>query len=595
MVNRILVLLCLLCLTLPVLGQTSTQVLSAFVDRNEVSLSDILTLTIRVDNSLGNSRPSLVGLNRDFERIGNISTRSSYTNINGAVQSFVDYILQIRPLSTGALIIPAFRIGSEVTNPIRITVGESDQLSNIGNDEIFIFSEVSKEQVYVQEQLLYTIKLYYSISFDQGAQLTSPQVADSVLQQLGSDETYSEIVEGVRYNVTERKFVIFPQSSGELIIPPVYFTATVGRRGGLTRFFNNRTSVREINLTSDIHAIDVQSKPVSFPGQTWLPAANVSIVESWSGPLDSLEIGESVTRNVQLTTSGLSSSLLPGISYEEIDGLKLYPDQPEREDSANELGVTGSRTEGIAIVPSEAGDFIIPEMVIPWWNTVTDSLELAIIPARTLSVLIGSTANMSSPDELSIIPLNDQAFSAPSNTMTATKTSGLYLFWISSTAIFSVAWVFSTSMWLHNRRLLAFMTTATPAMMPQQKTSKVSSVSLDRGMALKVLKTAIDKGKAGEIKRCLVTWGQAFYQDMTVLTLTQLEHRVADERFDALLFTLEQSLYRNHENNNKQDGDINKAEFNKDTLYKFVSQLHKKGNKRKNTKQDYGLPPLYKN
>ncbi|MFT5321442.1 MAG: hypothetical protein ACI934_001595, partial [Pseudohongiellaceae bacterium] len=112
MVKRIIFILSLLCLALPAQSQTQAQLLSAFVDRNEITLSEILTLTIRVDNSLGNTRPSLAGLNRDFEQIGNVSTRSSYSNINGTVQSFVDYIVQVRPRSTGTLTIPSFRISS---------------------------------------------------------------------------------------------------------------------------------------------------------------------------------------------------------------------------------------------------------------------------------------------------------------------------------------------------------------------------------------------------------------------------------------------------------------------------------------------------
>jgi hypothetical protein len=585
MVTRIIFILSLLCLTLPAQSQTEAQLLSAFVDRNEITLSELLTLTIRVDNNLGNTRPSLAGLNRDFEQIGNVSTRSSYTNINGTVQSFVDYIVQIRPRSTGTLTIPSFRISSEVTTPITITVGEAEQLSNAGNDEIFIFSEVSKERIYVQEQLLYTIKLYYSISFDQGAQLTSPQVADSVVQQLGSDETYSEIVEGVRYNVTERNFVIFPQSSGELTIPPVYFTATVGRRGGLTRFFNNRTSVREINLSSNTHLIEVQGKPASFTGQTWLPASNISIIESWSGPVENLAIGESVTRNIQIAANGLSSSLLPGISYDDAPGLKFYPDQPEREDSANELGVTGSRTEGTAIVPSEAGDFIIPELAIPWWNTTTDSLERAVIPARTITVLPGATSNIPQPSAFPAIPLNGQN-TTTANTQTSTQNSGLTLFWISTTAVFAVAWFFSTSMWIRNRRQLAFMTTATPAMMPQQRSVKTRIVSPDANAALKVFKTSLDKGNAGEIRRCLIAWADAFYQDEKILSLSQLSQCVGDAEFDALLLSLEQSLY---------SGGKDTEAFDKNALLAFVIQVHQNGSHNKKSKKDYSLPPLYKN
>lgn len=571
-------------LCLPLVAQNDTQNLSAFVDRNEVTLNEIITLTIRVDNSLGNSRPSLSGLNRDFEQIGNVSTRSSYTNINGTVQSFVDYIVRLRPLSTGALTIPAFRINNEATAPIRINVGEPDQVSNAGDSEIFIESSVSKEQIYVQEQLLYTIKLYYSISFDQGAQLTSPQVADAVVQQLGSDETYSEIVSGIRFNVTERKFVIFPQSSGELTIPPVYFTATVGRRGGLTRFFNNRTSVREINLASDTHAIEVLGKPANFPGQTWLPAADLSIEESWSGPVESLAIGDSVTRNIRLTATGLSSSLLPGINYEDMSGLKFYPDQPVREDSADDLGVTGSRTEGTAIVPSEAGEFVIPEVVVPWWNTTTNTLERAVIPARTLRVMPGSApAQPPAPD---ISSLNRDIQTGSSGALSpSTQTSGLYLFWITATAVFAVAWLFSTTMWMRNRRLLAFMTTATPAMMPRKTETTHMTPTPNADSALKVLHTAMSRGSAAEIKHCLIAWGKALYQDNTLLTLGQLVQSSGDTELAGLLAELEKSLY----SINAADG------LDRSRLEQAVNRVHRLGRSSRNSGKEYSLPPLYKN
>ncbi|MDG1850527.1 MAG: hypothetical protein P8J44_00255, partial [Gammaproteobacteria bacterium] len=355
-------------------------------------------------------------------------------------------------------------------------------------------------------------------------------------------------------------------------------------------FFNNRTTVREINLASDLHAIEVLGKPASFPGQTWLPAANIAIIESWSGPVDDLSIGESVTRNIQISASGLSSSLLPGITYADLPGLKLYPDQPSSEDSANELGVTGSRTEGTAIVPSEAGDFVIPEVVIPWWNTTTDSLERAVIPARTLTVQPGVTSNQSFSNNLPNIPLNqpvlDSAIALP-----ATQTSGLYLFWITATAVFAVAWFFSTAMWLRSRRQLAFISTATPAMMPQQKQRKQDKpVSVNANMALKVLKTAIDKGNATDIRRCLIAWAQAFYEDETLLTLSQLAQRAGKDELNDLLKQLEQSLY-----SDISDKHQDKGQADHKALFSIISSLHKQGVVKGKTGKDYSLPPLYKN
>ncbi|MGY8790302.1 MAG: BatD family protein, partial [Pseudomonadales bacterium] len=118
MVKRLILIIGLLCLNFPVWSQTQTQgqALTAFVDKNDIALNEILTLTIRVNNTLGTTRPSLAGLNRDFEQVGNVNTSASYSNVNGVVQSFVDFIIPLRAQSTGTLIIPSFRVGNKVSS-----------------------------------------------------------------------------------------------------------------------------------------------------------------------------------------------------------------------------------------------------------------------------------------------------------------------------------------------------------------------------------------------------------------------------------------------------------------------------------------------
>ena len=376
MVRILIGLMLTLLATLSFAQPPGSPALSAFVDSNDISVGDTITLTIRTDATLGNARPSLANLNQDFEQVGGSSTRSTYTNNNGNIQSWNEFSITLRPRTTGTLTIPAFSIGPEVTNPITIRVREASENPVENSDEIFMQSNVSKEELYVQEQLLYTIKIYYSIGFDQGAQLTSPQVPDAVVQQLGSDDNYQEVVNGIGYNVTERRFVIYPQASGTLTIPPVFFTASVGRRSGINRFFNNRSQMREINLTSDTHTLNILPRPASFPANaTWLPAAELTLEESWSGPLENVPVGEAVTRNIVLTAKGLSSSLLPGIEYPAQPGMKFYPDQPVREDAADRDGVIGKRSEGTAIVASDPGVYQLPEVRLPWWNTTTNTLR----------------------------------------------------------------------------------------------------------------------------------------------------------------------------------------------------------------------------
>ncbi len=162
MVKHILLFLVLVCTSLQTFAQNPP--LSAFVDRTDVSINDVLTLTIRIDAALGNSRPTLTDLNREFEQVGGLSTRSTYTNTNGTIQSWTEYSITLRPLTTGVLTIPAFRVNGESSTPITINVGDATQTTSTGGtEEIYIESTVSKNTVYVQEQLLYIIKIYYAI------------------------------------------------------------------------------------------------------------------------------------------------------------------------------------------------------------------------------------------------------------------------------------------------------------------------------------------------------------------------------------------------------------------------------------------------
>ena len=565
--------------------------LSAFVDRTDISINDVITLTIRIDAGLGNARPSLAGLNREFEQVGGVSTRSTYTNNNGNIQSWTEYSIMLRPLMTGVLTIPSFRINGEVSVPIRINVGDAPAISSNGNEEIFLQASVNKDQVYVQEQLLYTIKIYYSISFDQGAQLTSPQVADAVVQQLGNDDNYQEVVNGIGYNVTERRFVIFPQSSGDFTIPSVYFQASVGRRSGINRFFNNRTQVREINLTSEDHQIDVLPRPSNFPGQTWLPASDLVLEESWSGDLDNISVGDAVTRNIVMTATGLSSSLLPSISLEDLPGLRFYPDQPVREDTADRNGVVGKRSEGTAIVASQAGTFTLPEVRLPWWNTETNSLETAILPARTINVMAVSGALPGSPADFGTFPLQGNnpggALQSP-----APQTSGLYLFWISATVFFAAAWLVSTVLWIRSRRQLMYAeTTGThplPLRVPKAGNTAVYVPVSGPGSpdaALRVLKTACENRNLADIRKAVLKWGQASFGDSSLLTLEELARRSKDEKVTAVLKQLDAALY----------GSADADHFSGKSLYEAIVALHKKGVPGESDNNRYGLPPLYRN
>jgi hypothetical protein len=584
MVKNFLLTLVLLCAA-SVASLSQAQALSAFVDRTNITMNDVITLTLRLDVSLGNSRPQMTGLNQNFEQVGGLSSRSTYTNTNGNIQSWTEYSLMLRPLSTGTLTIPAFHVNNESTTPIQITVSDAAVGAN-DNDDIFLRTTISKTESYVQEQLLFTIKIYYSIGFDQGAQLSAPNVENAVVQQLGSDNNYQEVLNGISYNVTERRFVMFPQQSGEFKIPPISFNATVGRRGGINRLFTNRSAVREINLLSDNHSVNVLSHPTEFDGNTWLPAASLELTENWSGDLNNLHVGEALTRNVTITTTGLSSSLLPAVEYAPIPGLRFYPDQPVREDKANTDGVIGKRSDGTAIVASQAGDFLLPEVKLAWWNTSANRLELATLPAKTLHIL----PPIEAPDAKSISP---EAAAATAPVLPGASAGETRIvsnpIWIITTVIFAALWAVTAYLLVRSRQHLMYVeTTGVPQ--PQvripvtNKSEKVEPATLpDASAALRVLKTACDSNVVGDVRKALLKWGQAALQNPELLTLSQLSSACGDAVLTQALRGVDQVLYGNSSHNN----------VDCKALYERVAQLHKLGFSTERNGAKYGLRPLY--
>ncbi|NIN35332.1 MAG: hypothetical protein GTO60_09665, partial [Gammaproteobacteria bacterium] len=93
-----------------------------------------------------------------------------------------------------------------------------------------------------------------------------------------------------------------------------------------------------------------------------------------------------------------------------IPELKFYPDRPVTGDEKFDTGITSNRREKAAIIPNEPGNYILPEISVPWWNTRTNSSDLAVIPERIIEVL---PASGTSNDPVSVSALPQQIPNIP--------------------------------------------------------------------------------------------------------------------------------------------------------------------------------------
>ena len=373
---------------------------TATVDRSQITEFDLLTLTLRVtgDNT---SEPDPSPLERNFEIVGQQSQQnSSISIINGqqSRRSYVDHVFTLRPKTMGRLSIPSLTVGTERTSAIPVSVVAQSQAAKDRMQQILFFETlVSQPVVYVQGQLIYTVRLYYADSIS-GDFPAPPAPADTIVEILLDEKRFETIFNNKRYYVLEKQYALFPQQSGELVLAPETFIGTRGRGG----IFSSR---ERVSAVSKGHSIAVNPQPASFTGQSWLPAQAFSGEQIINLPDGLPKVGDPINRVIELKGVGISGALIPDITLLEPAGARVYLDQPVTDEFSDARGLSAESSITAGIVPTEPGELILEEIRIPWWNTVLDREEVVVLPQRTIQVLPAQlTSDPFAPATASRIP-----------------------------------------------------------------------------------------------------------------------------------------------------------------------------------------------
>lgn len=328
------------------------------------------------------AQPDFSPLQANFEILSCMQS-SSIKIINNATTRENHWHLVLQPKSEGEHLIPAITCGNEHSSPHTIQVTASRIIQQ--DESLFLETEISpKDDVYEQSQVIYTIKLYAAVNLAQ-ATLTEFKVNDSdaIIEHLGNDKDYELMhANGSRYRVLERKYAIFPQQVGELIFSPVIFDAKVIK--GANSFFNMQTEHKR--LTTKSLQIFVKPIPASIQKNEWFPANDVKVEEEWSADPSSMTAGEPVTRTIIVTADGCIGNQIPTVAFNYPPELKHYLDKPETVNKATAQGFIGKKQMKVALIAPKAGEIVLPEVKIKWWDLKSNQERTASLPSRTIQV-----------------------------------------------------------------------------------------------------------------------------------------------------------------------------------------------------------------
>ncbi|MCH2577407.1 MAG: BatD family protein [Pseudomonadales bacterium] len=569
------------------------QNIEVSVDRNELARGETLTYTIRVYDQRQGMQLDLTPLTEEFDVLGT-RTSSQIRSINGSVESWTDYIVTLFPLAEGELTIPSLEINDALTDPVAINVINEGPRSNQSNEELFLEIVVNKETIYVQEQLLFTVRLYYTINGIRNPQFTELEMADTVIQLIGSPNQYEKLIDGVRYGVYEKRYVIFPQRSGPLEIPDILFRGEV--TDGSSNFVFRNLNTRRVTAFIEGITIQVAERPeAARNNQFWLPVGNLTLEENWNIDLSNLKVGDSAIRTITMVADGLDGAVLPPFSPVEIQNLNLYPDPPDIQRTFVDGRIVGTRVESTTLVPVIAGSIEIPEVSIPWWNINTDQQERTVIAATFINV---ATIEGEVPSEQTVIstvnieelleaaPVIDQSMIDAQAEAQFIEVRAVWLNWLIALAFLIVMIsIYSLLLAPNKHAIRAFFDTQLANLI------KKYSPENNEWVAYRQLVIACRKQDLIRIRESLIQWSNHFLDTRTLLTMEDILEQTESIELHEHATQIQAALFSI---GSKQHAELS---FDSHELIKLTTSLRK--NKRKEQKRfkqekRFALPPLYK-
>jgi len=521
------------------------------VDRSHIELNETFTLVFE-SNETPDDDPDFSALEKDFQVLGT-STSSNMSIINGNYSRTKKWNVSLIALHKGTITIPSISFGSDHSPAVQINISEPQKSTGKQGEALISELDISANSAYPQQQIIVTQRLLSSSNIN--AYEFSPLKTSGVeisRETLGEVKQFQTKRGDTPYLVLEQRYAIYPLSAGQLTIEPSIASARVaiqGNRGNRSAFDPFRNNTKTLRRSSANKTITIKSVPNAFKGKHWLAAKEVQLVEEFPAA-KTFSVGEPITRTLLLVADGQNSAQLPELITQEVNGLKQYPDKPLLKNNISETGITGIQQLKVAIIPSAKGQYTLPAMSIPWWNTQTNKLEHARIAARKITVEItaDSTPGSAKPPQLNAQnntppetakpeaaePGNAEPGNAESELMAnPTEQTSNTLWKIISFLLASALIVTLFLLWRNHR-------VHSDDQRPLNTEPHINSPSVKQ--AMKSLKLACDNTDAQAAKNALLDWGNALFVNQPSYSLGDLSSHVNAELAEKILL-LNSSLY----------------------------------------------------
>lgn len=352
----------------------------------------------------------------DFDVLaGPFKSESHSTQIiNGQVTSStsVTYTFTLQAQREGTFTIPSASIQSKgqkyTSNGLSIKVLPEDEKSDasasssaatssaaasISEKNIFIKPILSKTNVFEQEAVKLTYKLYTTLDVVQFSNKSMPDFQGFLKQEFertGNTQLAYENYDGRNYLTAPLyEVILYPQTVGDIIIEKAVFEAIVRVqtkkqvRSIFDDFFDSYTNVAK-SVEVPRTKLRVRELPAGKPTGFYGLVGSFGITSSLSA--DQVRVNDALTLKVNITGNG-NMRLLKTPDFKFPEDFEVYDPKVTNNFKTTDAGVSGNKVVEIIFIPRHSGIFEIPATSMPYFDLATQEYRTLSTPKFTVKVL----------------------------------------------------------------------------------------------------------------------------------------------------------------------------------------------------------------
>ena len=399
-------------------SQSVTLSVSAGRGKREISVGDLFYITMEIKDVNGNpEKPSDVPGAKVvyFDRTGQWSTM---TIVQGKTTQSVSYTytITLRAQKEGNFTFGPVTVAGIRSNAVNYAIGAPMPQQNIpggngrnngnqgnaaqdkpeyigkGDGNLFMRAEVSQSSAYVNQAILYTVKLYSTYDAIKFIGATASPKFDGFVVEESKDISTSleyETYNGKSYaTAIIARYIIFPQHEGTLNVKGNTYTVSVDQREYYRDPFYGHLSVSkplQLNVTPNELTINVKPLPQPVPADFSGGVGNFKITSS----LPAQKFATNQVASIIYTVEGTGN-----IKYVTLPDLqKLYPSELEVYTPTSDLNVNVGRTQvsgsikyDYSFMPLEWGNFRLPDVKLVYFDPSSGRYETSIASGYQISV-----------------------------------------------------------------------------------------------------------------------------------------------------------------------------------------------------------------